>query len=118
MKIKIQFFLSKTKQCACMPCVHAKSLQSCPTLCHKMNCSPPGCSVYGILQARVLEWVVILFCRGSSQPGIEPGLARGFFTTSATWEAQNMTRTYQELEEISGVSSFISYSPLAKTRFF
>ena len=39
----------------------AKSLQSCPTLCDSMDCSPPGFSVPGILQARILEWVVIPF---------------------------------------------------------
>ena len=33
-----------------------------------MNCSLPGSSVHGILQARILEWVAILFSRGSSQP--------------------------------------------------
>ena len=37
--------------------MHAKSLQSCPTLGDPMDCSPPGSSVHGILQARVLEWV-------------------------------------------------------------
>ena len=42
--------------------------QSCPTLCDPMDCSPPGSSVYGIFQARVLEWVAISFSRGSSQP--------------------------------------------------
>ena len=42
--------------------------QSCPTLCDPVDCSPPGCSVHGILQARILEWVAISFCRGSSQP--------------------------------------------------
>jgi len=42
--------------------------QSCPTLCDPMNCSPPGSSVYGILQARILEWVAISFSRGSSRP--------------------------------------------------
>ena len=41
--------------------------QSCLTLCNPMNCGPPGSSVHGILQAR-LEWVAILFSRGSSQP--------------------------------------------------
>ena len=40
--------------------------QSCPTLCDPMDCSLPGCSVYGIFQARVLEWVTIAFSRGSS----------------------------------------------------
>ena len=38
----------------------AKSLQSCPTLCDPMDCSPPGFSVHGILQARTLEWVAII----------------------------------------------------------
>ena len=42
--------------------------QSCPTLCGPVDCSLPGFSVHGILQARVLEWVTISFCRGSSQP--------------------------------------------------
>ena len=37
----------------------AKSLQSCPTLCDPIDSSPPGCSVPGILQARILEWVAI-----------------------------------------------------------
>ena len=42
--------------------------QSCPTLCDPMDCSPPGSSVHGIFQARVLEWVAISFYRGSSWP--------------------------------------------------
>ena len=37
-----------------------------------MDCSLPGSSVQGILQARILEWVAIRFSRGSSQPGIKP----------------------------------------------
>ena len=37
-----------------------------------MDCSPPGSSVHGILQARILEWVAISFSRGSSNPGIDP----------------------------------------------
>ena len=44
----------------------AKSLQSCPTLCDPVDCSPPGSSIHGILQARILEWVAISFSRGSS----------------------------------------------------
>ena len=39
----------------------AKSLQSCPTLHDPMDCSPPGSSVHGIFQARVLEWVAIIY---------------------------------------------------------
>ena len=46
----------------------AKSLQLCLTLGDIMDCSPPGSSVHGILQARILEWVAISFYRGSSQP--------------------------------------------------
>ena len=42
--------------------------QSCLTLCDPMDCSPPGSSVHGILQARTLQWVVMPSSRGSSQP--------------------------------------------------
>ena len=42
--------------------------QSCPTCCNPMNCIPPGSSVHGILQARILEWVAISSSRGSSGP--------------------------------------------------
>ena len=38
----------------------------CPTLCNPLDCSLPGSSVHGILQARILEWVAISFSRGSS----------------------------------------------------
>ena len=41
--------------------------QSCPTLCNSMDCSLPGSSVHGILQARILEWVAVPFSRGSSE---------------------------------------------------
>ena len=46
-------------------CVQA---QSYPTLCDPMDCSPPGSSVHGVPQARILEWVAIPLSRGSSQP--------------------------------------------------
>ena len=39
----------------------AKSLQSCPTLCDPIDCSPQGSPIPGILQARTLEWVPISF---------------------------------------------------------
>ena len=45
--------------------------QSCPILCDPMDCSPPGSSVHGISQTRILEWVAISFSRGSDS-GIEP----------------------------------------------
>ena len=70
-------------------CVHAKSLQ---TICYPMDCSPPGSSVYGILQVRILEWIAMpISSRGSSQPRdwthVSYVSCIGFFTTSATWEA-------------------------------
>ena len=49
--------------------VCAKSLQSCLTLCDPVDCSPPGSSVRGILQARILERVAMPSSRGSSSPG-------------------------------------------------
>ena len=49
-------------------CVCAKLLQSCPTLCNPMDCSPPAPRVHGILQARILQWVAMLCSRGSSLP--------------------------------------------------
>ena len=55
-----------------------------------MECSPPGFSVYGILQEIILEWIAIPFSRDSSQPGIEPwspALQADSFTTWATNEA-------------------------------
>ena len=55
-KIKLSHFINY--------CVVA---QLCPALCNPMNYSPPGSSVHGILQARILEWVAIPFSRGSSQ---------------------------------------------------
>ena len=49
-------------------CMHAKWLQSCPTLCDPRDCSPPGSSVPGILQARILCGLPFPSSRGSSQP--------------------------------------------------
>ena len=61
----------------------------CLTLCDPMGCSPPGSSVHGILQARILEFPPP---GDGPNPGIEPtsvmfpALAGGFFTTRATLE--------------------------------
>ena len=48
--------------------IESEVAQSCPTLCNLVDCSLPGSSVHGILQARILEWVAISSSRGSSQP--------------------------------------------------
>ena len=50
--------------------------QSCPTLCHPMDCSLLHSSVHGILQARILKWVAISFSRGSSQPRDQTWVSR------------------------------------------
>ena len=49
-------------------CAGAESLQLCPTLCHPMDCGPPGSSVHGLLQARILEWAAVPSSKGSSRP--------------------------------------------------
>ena len=48
-------------------CMRAKSLQSCLTLCDRMDCSPPVSSAHGIHEARILEWVAMPSSRRSSQ---------------------------------------------------
>ena len=58
--------------------------QSYPTLCGPMDCNPPGSSVHGILQSRILDWVAIPFSREDlPNPGTEhgsPALQAGSFT--------------------------------------
>ena len=73
-------------------CLCTKSLQMHLTLCDPVDCSPPGSSVHGILQARILEQVAISSWRASSWPrdqtlvSYDPIPVGRFFTTSATWE--------------------------------
>ena len=75
-------------------CMCTKLLQSCPTLCDPMDYSPPGSSVHGILQARILEWVAMPSPWDLPSSGNKPTflmfpvLAGGFFTSSTTWEAK------------------------------
>ena len=64
-----------------------QSLSPCPTLRDPMDCSPPGSSVHGILQASMLECVAICLSGGSSQPRDRTWVSRiagGFFTIRAT----------------------------------
>ena len=67
--------------------------QLCPTPCDPVDCSPPGSSVHGVLQARVLEGLAIPFCRGSSQPwgrtrvSCVSCIGRWALYLCATWEA-------------------------------
>ena len=73
-----------------LQCIKVKSerevAQSCPTPSDPMDCSPPGSSVHGIFQARVLEWVAMPFCRASSPPRDQTSvscIAGRFFTVLA-----------------------------------
>ena len=72
-------------------CEVSEVAQSCPTLCHPMDCSLPGYSVHGIFQARILEWVAISFSEGSSRPRDRTRvycIVGRRFTVWATREAQ------------------------------
>jgi len=63
--------------------------KSCPSLCNPVGCSPTGSSICGILQARILEWVVLPSSKRSSQHWDRTCiscLAAGYFTTAAPWE--------------------------------
>ena len=70
-----------------------KLLQLYLTLCDPVDSSPPGSSVHGVLQARILEWLAMPSLEDLPDLGIEPtsltspALADRFFTTSATCEA-------------------------------
>ena len=81
----------------CSACLRAKSFQSSLTLCDPMDCSPLGSSVHGILQARSglpcpspgISWT-----QGLNPSLTSPALAGGCFTTSVTWEAQEMAHMW------------------------
>ena len=60
--------------------LHAKQLQSCPTLHHSIDCSLPGSPVHGILQARILEWVAMPSAKGSSWPRHRTCVSLSFWT--------------------------------------
>ena len=68
-------------------CVQARWLQSCPTLWDPMDCNPSDSSVHGILQARILEWVAILFSKRSSWLKDWTCIAGRFFTVWVTRES-------------------------------
>ena len=71
--------------------------QSCLTLHDPMDCSPPGSSVHGISQARILEWVAIPFSRGSSGPRDRTRVScsgRWVLSHWAIWEAIGYSRRW------------------------
>ena len=67
-------------------CVRACVLSRVP-LCDPMDCSPPGSSVHGILQARILEWVAIFSSRGIFLTQGSNLPYRQILSSCATWEA-------------------------------
>ena len=77
--------------------------QSCPTLCDLMDCSPPGSSIHGILQARVLEWGATSFSRGSSWPRDRTQvshIAGRCFNLWATWEGMSYSSIHSHNAKI------------------
>ena len=99
-----------TSMCACVY-MHARLY---PTFCHSMNFSPPGSSIHGILQARILEWVAIPFSKGSSQSRERTHIscvsctASRFFTTEprgklkvhkVLWERAEVLHNYPSTRE-------------------
>ena len=83
----------------------AKSLQLCLTLCVPKDCSPPGSSVHGILQARILEWVAMPSSRGSSQTRDQTHIscgsciAGGFFTAEPPGKPSSSNKYWQRCGE-------------------
>ena len=90
-------------------CMHAKSFHSCPTLCNPMDCSPPGSSVHGILQARILEWVARPSSGDLPDPRTEllslmsSALTGRFFTTSAINQQEQSEIINVEIKEHTSI---------------
>ena len=90
---------SGTNYCYCCCSV----IKSCLTLCNPMDCSPPGSPGHGMLQARILEWVVISFPRGSSWPrnqtldSLVPCIAGGFLSTEPLGKPNILLYVYYSL---------------------
>ena len=68
-------FLKKIKDTTTMHVCMLCCFSCVRFFCDSMDCSAPGSSVYGILQARILEWVAIFFSRDLPDPGIKPKLS-------------------------------------------
>ena len=86
--------------------------QSWPPLCDLMNCSPPGSSVHGILQARILEWVAIPFFKGSFQPRNQTPvscIAGRFFIIWAAKEAIGLVSGIPQSDSVIHICSATFY---------
>ena len=85
--------------------------QSCLTLCSSTDRSPPGSSVHGILQARILQWVAVPFFRGSSQPRDQTQVSHIAGRLFTIW-AKRKPILFQGQPEIRKTQSFYSWLPL------
>ena len=83
-------------------CVCAKSLQSCPTLCDPMDCSPPGSSVHGILQARILGW---------------PMFITALFIIARTWKQPRCPSADEWIRKLWYIYTMEYYSAIKKNTF-
>ena len=95
--------------------------QSCPTLYDPVDCSPPGSSVHGILQARVLEWVATSFSRGSSQPRDQTQvscIAGGFFTAEPPEKPPQSVQLLSHVGIFSSPGTAACQASLAITNFW
>ena len=96
------------KECVCV------SAQSCLTLCNPVDRSPPGSSVHGIPQARILEWVAISFSRGSSRPRDQTHVsctAGGFFIPEPPGKPQVERRDVATQQELPWPFSILGHKP-------
>ena len=95
-----------------------RSLQSCPTLCNRVDCSPPDSSVHGILQARYWSGLPCPPPGDFPDPGIEPislkspALAGRSFTTGTTWEDLDAGKTLPD--ETTEMSPGVAKCPVWK----
>ena len=95
-------------------CMCAKSLQLCLMLCDPRDWGPPGSSVHGILQERILDELPFPPLQDLPDPGIEPksllspALAGGFFTTSTTWEAHEVKSDSVSVQSLRWVWLFVT----------
>ena len=87
--------------------VHAKLLQSCPTLCYLTDCGPPGSSVHGILQARTLAWVAMPSARGFLTQGLNPCL---FVSSVGRWAPYHLQGFLVPLAWIFFPCCFLTYT--------
>ena len=95
--------------------VRVQSLQSCPTLCNPVDFSPPGSSVHGILQARILEWVAMPSSRGSSRPRGPTRvscIAGGFFIAMPPEKPHMYTHTHTHKYIYIGYKYIYTHTPI------